>query len=37
MTIVKRVVEMHEGHIEVKSEPGKGTTFRVDLPLCVEA
>jgi len=37
MTIVKRVVEMHEGHIEVESEPGKGTTFRVDLPLCREA
>ena len=36
MTIVKRVVEMHQGRIEVESEPGQGTTFRVHLPLYVE-
>jgi len=36
MTIVKRVVEMHQGEIEVESKPGKGTTFRVVLPACTE-
>jgi two-component system phosphate regulon sensor histidine kinase PhoR len=32
--IVKRLVELHKGSIEVLSEIGKGTEFIVRLPLC---
>jgi signal transduction histidine kinase len=32
LTIVKRIVEAHRGHVEVKSVVGQGSTFTVFLP-----
>ena len=37
LSIVHGIVEQHDGRIEVESAPGEGTTFRVELPLTVEA
>jgi signal transduction histidine kinase len=33
LSIVRQIVELHGGDITVETEPGKGTTFRVELPL----
>lgn len=33
LAIVKQIVELHKGHLEVKSQLGKGTTFKVSLPI----
>jgi signal transduction histidine kinase len=33
LTIVKAIVEAHDGSITFRSVPGVGTTFRVELPL----
>ncbi|MGH7899253.1 MAG: sensor histidine kinase, partial [Candidatus Binatia bacterium] len=32
LTFVQRVVQEHRGRISVDSDPGRGTTFRVELP-----
>jgi two-component system, sporulation sensor kinase E len=32
LTIVHRIVDEHDGHIEVASDPGEGTAFTVSLP-----
>lgn len=29
----KMIVEAHKGKVQVESQPGKGTTFRIILPL----
>ena len=33
LTIVKRLVDMHQGSITVESSPGRGSTFRICLPV----
>jgi signal transduction histidine kinase len=33
LSLVKKLVEMHQGHVSVQSVPGKGSTFCVNLPL----
>ncbi|MGH1366457.1 MAG: two-component regulator propeller domain-containing protein [Calditrichia bacterium] len=37
LALVKEMVELHGGHISVKSAPGDGATFRVNLPVSREA
>jgi len=32
-----RIVQLHDGRIDFTSEPGKGTSFTVELPLAMEA
>ena len=37
LAVSKRIIEAHEGNIEVESEIGKGTTFAVKLPASAKA
>ncbi len=34
MSIVKQIIEQHDGSIQIKSVPGRGTTVEVTLPRC---
>ncbi|MGE8207441.1 sensor histidine kinase [Heyndrickxia sp. NPDC080065] len=33
LSIVKKIIDLHGGHIHVKSQENKGTTFMVTLPI----
>jgi len=33
LAISRQIVERHQGRIDVKSEPGKGTAFTITLPM----
>lgn len=33
LSIVRQIIDLHGGTIEVESEKGKGTTFRIELPM----
>jgi len=33
LSLTKELIELHKGRIEVESEEGKGTTFKIDIPL----
>ena len=37
LSLVKELVELHRGQISVESAPGKGTAFKVSLPVSKEA
>ncbi len=37
LAIVRHIVLVHKGRIEVDSQPGRGTTFRIVLPLNVQS
>ncbi len=37
LAIVKHIVELHQGNIDVESELGAGSTFRISLPKCDQA
>jgi signal transduction histidine kinase len=33
LAVTRRIIEEHNGTIEVESQPGKGTTFTLLLPM----
>lgn len=33
LAVVARIIEAHKGRIEVQTEPGRGTCFRIELPV----
>ncbi|MEM9469082.1 MAG: PAS-domain containing protein [Pseudomonadota bacterium] len=33
LSLVKNIAELHNGHVEIESEEGKGSTFKIYLPL----
>jgi signal transduction histidine kinase len=37
LAIAKEIIEMHGGHIWVESIVGRGSTFRMELPVRVQA
>ena len=37
LAITQRLVAAHSGHLDVESQPGAGSTFRVRLPRAVSA
>lgn len=37
LSLVRRIVEEHQGHVGVVSAPGKGSTFEVEIPFVAEA
>ena len=37
LSMVYRIIQMHDGEVEVQSTPGRGTTFRILLPKAHEA
>ena len=37
LSIVKHIVQVHNGTVDVQSEPGKGSTFRIKIPVTTTA
>jgi PAS domain S-box-containing protein len=37
LTIVKAIVDAHDGRVVINSEPGAGATFRIELPIRAQA
>ena len=37
LAMVFGIIKRHQGTLEIESEPGKGTTFRIRLPACVSS
>ena len=37
LSIVKHIVQVHNGTVDVQSEPGKGSIFRIKIPVTTTA